>query len=249
MSLSRSRRQPIPVALQRKDLKAELERAVASTYLNVTTGTSLCVSLPRPSARLPLAASDAPTLPSRSSVKIGSTSQHSAAELGANLRAVLPYIATRIPAAPSTFANVQSLHLKSSTSVSLPIYNASLATRFDAVPEGAEATEARHKAEEKKAEEKRKRDERDAAKEKRRLERAVTKEGKGRAEKREREEDVEEEGEAAAAVVDEAPKPKAKKAKKEAKAAVGAAAPVSPATSEKKASKPKKASSSKKVKA
>jgi hypothetical protein len=34
-------RQPIPVALQRKDLKAELERAVASTYMNVTTGTSL----------------------------------------------------------------------------------------------------------------------------------------------------------------------------------------------------------------
>lgn len=34
-------RQPIPVALQRKDLKAELERAIASTYMNVTTGTSL----------------------------------------------------------------------------------------------------------------------------------------------------------------------------------------------------------------
>ncbi|GAA5904328.1 hypothetical protein JCM8208_006837 [Rhodotorula glutinis] len=230
-----AKKQPIPVALQRKDLKAELERAVASTYMNVTTGTSL-------------------------SVKIGSTSQHSAAELGANLRAVLPYIATRIPAAPSTFANIQSLHLKSSTSVSLPIYNASLATRFDAVPESAEALDERKKAEDKKADEKRKRDERDAAKEKRRLERAVTKEGKGRAEKREREEDVDEEqaavveedeaaAPAAAAVVDEAPKPKAKKAKKEAKAAVEAPAPVSPATSDKKASKPKKASSSKKVKA
>ncbi|KPV73382.1 uncharacterized protein RHOBADRAFT_48785 [Rhodotorula graminis WP1] len=230
-----AKKQPIPVALQRKDLKAELERAVASTYLNVTTGTSL-------------------------SVKIGSTSQHSAAELGANLRAVLPYIATRIPAAPSTFANVQSLHLKSSTSVSLPIYNASLSTRFDAVPETAEAADERKKAEDKKADEKRKRDERDAAKEKRRLERAVTKEGKGRAEKREREEDVEEEAAAAvaeeeaaapaaAAVVDEAPKPKAKKAKKEAKAAAEAPAPVSPAAADKKASRPKKASSSKKVKA
>lgn len=43
---SRANRQPIPVALQRKDLKAELERAVASTYMNVTTGTSLCVPLP-----------------------------------------------------------------------------------------------------------------------------------------------------------------------------------------------------------
>jgi hypothetical protein len=37
-----SRRQPIPVAIARKDLKAELERAVASTYLQVGTGTSLC---------------------------------------------------------------------------------------------------------------------------------------------------------------------------------------------------------------
>lgn len=43
---SRANRQPVPVALQRKDLKAELERAVASTYMNVTTGTSLCVPLP-----------------------------------------------------------------------------------------------------------------------------------------------------------------------------------------------------------
>ncbi|GAA5912004.1 hypothetical protein JCM5296_007319, partial [Sporobolomyces johnsonii] len=35
-----AKKQPIPVAIARKDLKAELERAIASTYMHVTTGTS-----------------------------------------------------------------------------------------------------------------------------------------------------------------------------------------------------------------
>ncbi|KWU45557.1 ribosomal protein L1, partial [Rhodotorula sp. JG-1b] len=96
-----AKKQPIPVAIQRKDLKAELERAIASTYMNVTTGTSL-------------------------SIKLGTTALHSADELLANLDAVLPYIATRIPNTPASFKNIQSLHLKTSTSVSLPIYTASL---------------------------------------------------------------------------------------------------------------------------
>ena len=33
-------RQPIPVNLQRKDLKAELGRAISSTYFHPSTGTS-----------------------------------------------------------------------------------------------------------------------------------------------------------------------------------------------------------------
>ncbi|TNY19043.1 ribosomal protein L1 [Rhodotorula diobovata] len=228
-----AKKQPIPVALQRKDLKAELERAVASTYMNVTTGTSL-------------------------SIKLGSTTQLTAAELLSNLRAVLPHIATRIPQAPSTFSNVQSLHLKSSTSVALPIYNAALSTRFDPVEEGDEVRAARDLAQRRKEEERRRREEREAEKERRRLERAATREGKGRAEKRERED---EDGEGAEAggeeapvaeaappaaeedKVDEAPKPKAKKAKKE--------STTSPAATkeDKKAAKPKKAAAAKKAKA
>lgn len=41
-------RQPIPIAITRKDLKAELERAVSSTYLQINTGSSLSVLPPLP---------------------------------------------------------------------------------------------------------------------------------------------------------------------------------------------------------
>ncbi|GAA5823196.1 hypothetical protein JCM3770_004311 [Rhodotorula araucariae] len=219
-----AKKQPIPVALQRKDLKAELERAVGSTYMNVTTGTSL-------------------------SIKLGSATTHTAAQLADNLRAVLPYVAARIPQAPASFANVQSLHLKSATSVALPVYNATLAGRFEDAPEGDDERAARVAAAERKEAERRQREEREAAKEKRRLERAATKEGKGRAEKREREdeESAAEGAEADAAVgevekVDEAPKPpKAKKAKKDATAEAAAPASASKEAKADKAVKPKKA--------
>lgn len=36
-----AKKQPIPVSLSRKDLKGELERAVAGTYLQIGTGNSL----------------------------------------------------------------------------------------------------------------------------------------------------------------------------------------------------------------
>lgn len=207
---------------------------------------------------LPLLTTDPRHLTHHSSIKLGSTTQLTAAELLSNLRAVLPHIATRIPQAPSTFSNVQSLHLKSSTSVALPIYNAALSTRFDPVEEGDEVRAARDLAQRRKEEERRRREEREAEKERRRLERAATREGKGRAEKRERED---EDGEGAEAggeeapvaeaappaaeedKVDEAPKPKAKKAKKE--------STTSPAATkeDKKAAKPKKAAAAKKAKA
>ncbi|BGP51719.1 proteasome-interacting protein cic1 [Rhodotorula kratochvilovae] len=213
-----AKKQPIPVALQRKDLKAELERAVGSTYMNVTTGTSL-------------------------SIKLGAATTHTAAQLADNLRAVLPFVAVRIPQAPSSFANVQSLHLKSATSVALPVYNASLTGRFEDAPEGEDERKAKEEAKARKEKERREREERDAAKEKRRLERAATKEGKGRAEKREREDEEAEEGAPAEEVVEEkaeeAPKPpKAKKAKKEKDAA---AAPQEKEAKAEKAAKPKKA--------
>ncbi|GAA5820876.1 hypothetical protein JCM11251_001855 [Rhodosporidiobolus azoricus] len=192
-----AKKQPIPVALQRKDLKAELERAIASTYLNVGTGTSL-------------------------SIKLGTTSLHTPSELLANLRAVLPYIASRIPNAPQTFSNILSLHLKTTTSTSLPIYNASLASAV----EPAELSEGQKKqveeAKAKKAAEKEERQKKEAEKEKRRLERSATKGGKGRLEKRPleeaeegAEEPVEEDGEKVEQAKEETveqPKKKAKKA-------------------------------------
>ncbi|BGP20189.1 hypothetical protein JCM10213_005957 [Rhodosporidiobolus nylandii] len=193
-----AKKQPIPVALQRKDLKAELERAIASTYLNVGTGTSL-------------------------SIKIGTTSLHSAAELLANLQAVLPYLASRIPNTPATFSNILSLHLKTSTSTSLPIYNASLATAFDA-PELSEAQKKeRDAAVQKKAQEKAERKAKEEEKERRRKERSATKEGKGRLEKRTQEDVAEEDAEIEAVAEVAAPvedakteEPKPKKAKKSA---------------------------------
>ncbi|GAA5951614.1 hypothetical protein JCM3765_005984 [Sporobolomyces pararoseus] len=147
-----AKKQPIPVAITRKDLKAELERAIASTYMQVTTGTSL-------------------------SIKLGTTSLHSPSELLSNLLAVLPYIATRIPNAPSSFSNVQSLHLKTSTSTSLPIYNSKLDDRFT----GFELSEEEQKVrDEKLAEKKRIKEE----KEQRKKERSATKDGQGRLEKK-----------------------------------------------------------------
>ncbi|GAA5929868.1 ribosomal L1 domain-containing protein [Sporobolomyces koalae] len=194
-----AKKQPIPVAIARKDLKAELERAIASTYMQVTTGTSI-------------------------SIKIGTTSLHTPAELLANLQAVLPYIATRIPNAPSTFSNVQSLHLKTSTSTSLPIYNAKLEDRFT----GYELTEEEQKAKDDKlAEKKRIKEE----KEQRKKERSATKDGQGRLEKKRtadeeeteetekaQEQEEQEVTEAAPAKKEEAEKRPNKKAKKEKKA-------------------------------
>ncbi|GAA5972802.1 hypothetical protein JCM11641_003947 [Rhodosporidiobolus odoratus] len=195
-----AKKQPIAVALQRKDLKAELERAISSTYMNVGTGTSL-------------------------SIKIGTTSLHSPAQLLANLQSILPYVATRIPNTPQTFSNILSLHLKTSTSTSLPIYNASLTTAFDAPELSEEQKKAREEAKEKKAIEKEERKKKDEEKERRRLERLPSKDGKGRAGKRTQEEAGEEDEEAVEEGVakevaqgEKVEEPKAKKQKKEKKA-------------------------------
>ncbi|BGP27656.1 ribosomal protein L1 superfamily protein [Rhodotorula toruloides] len=189
-----AKKQPIPVAIQRKDLKAELERAIASTYMNVTTGTAL-------------------------SIKLGTTDLHSASDLLANLDAVLPYIASRIPQVPSSFSNIQSLHLKTSTSTSLPIYNAPLSERFEGTGLTAEQEKERAEKLEKKKAEKEERRKRDEEREARKKEQSATKDGQGRFEKK-RERDEEEEGEDGEQVetvrekASEAKEPKAKKAKK-----------------------------------
>ncbi|GAA5865618.1 hypothetical protein JCM8547_007664 [Rhodosporidiobolus lusitaniae] len=198
-----AKKQPIPVAFQRKDLKAELERAIGSTYMNVGAGTSL-------------------------SIKLGTTSLHTPQELLSNLLAVLPFLATRIPNTPATFSNILSLHLKTSTSTSLPIYNASLESAFEEVRGSKEQEEERERKV-------RERKEREEEKEVRRRERSATKEGRGRLEKgtkrRQEEvegedEEIEEEGKGVSAVVEKAKElekkadegPSNKKAKKSKKA-------------------------------
>jgi len=93
-----AKKQPIPVCLKRKDLKGELERAVSSTYFHQNQGTC-------------------------SSVKIGVLGQHSSAQLLQNLSTALPHVVKNIR---ENWDNVQSIHIKTSSSASLPIWSCKL---------------------------------------------------------------------------------------------------------------------------
>lgn len=99
-------RTPIPVTLSRIDLKAELERALAATYLHLGRGTCVAVKI-------------GPLSPP-------STDSHSFTtdQLLANLLSVIPHLAVRIPL--GGWGNVQSLALKTSRSAALPIWSCSL---------------------------------------------------------------------------------------------------------------------------
>jgi ribosome biogenesis protein UTP30 len=92
-----AKKQPIPVCLTRKDLKSELERAISSTYMHQNKGT--CTS-----------------------IKISTLSQ-SPVQILANLESALPAIASHIKGG---WSNIQSLHIKTNSSVSLPVWNCSL---------------------------------------------------------------------------------------------------------------------------
>lgn len=119
-----AKRSPIPVTLKRADLKAELERAIASTYLRINKGTSV-------------------------SVKIASLNVHSPSEIYDNLCAAVPYLDTKLPL--GGWDNVQSLHIKTTSSIALPIWNCSLDDeegRFFAPDVNAEQVEAAKKAKE-----------------------------------------------------------------------------------------------------
>lgn len=94
-----AKKQPIPVNLTRKDLKGELERAISSTYFHQNQGTC-------------------------SSVKIGTLSQSSSHVLD-NLKTALPAIVKTIKGG---WDNLQSLHIKTSTSASLPIWSCDLSS-------------------------------------------------------------------------------------------------------------------------
>ena len=153
-------RQPVPVSLARKDLKGELERAVASTYLQINTGTSL-------------------------SIKFGTTSLHTPAQLLANLYSLIPQLAVVLP--HGGFENVQSLHIKTSTSISLPIYTISLSEGRFTGP-GEVELKAIEGKKEVKAEKVREKEEKLAVREARRVEREEEKEKREKRAKEDKEE-------------------------------------------------------------
>lgn len=94
---------PIPVNLKRKDLKAELARAVSSTYYNPTTGTSVSVRVATPSTSTPTQAIE-------------------------NLLEAIPQVVAQIQ---DEWENILSIGIKTSNSVFLPVYSAKLDGRFD----------------------------------------------------------------------------------------------------------------------
>ncbi|KDQ09448.1 hypothetical protein BOTBODRAFT_69143 [Botryobasidium botryosum FD-172 SS1] len=98
----KAKKQPIPVNLKKKDVKAELEKAVSATYMHQNKGT--CTS-----------------------IKIADFTQ-TAEKTIANLTSAIPAIVANIKGG---WDNVQSLHIKTSKSVSLPIWTCELSEGAD----------------------------------------------------------------------------------------------------------------------
>ncbi|KAJ6602227.1 ribosomal protein L1p/L10e family-domain-containing protein [Mycena sp. CBHHK59/15] len=92
-----AKKQPIPVCLTRKDLKGELERAISSTYMNQNQGTCTAIKI--------------------------STISHKPSQVLENLQAALPTIVKSIKGG---WDNVQSLIIKTNSSVGLPIWSCDL---------------------------------------------------------------------------------------------------------------------------
>ncbi|KAJ7166451.1 ribosomal protein L1p/L10e family-domain-containing protein [Mycena crocata] len=92
-----AKKQPIPVCLTRKDLKGELERAIASTYMNQNQGTCTAIKI--------------------------STVSHKPSQVLENLQVALPVIIQNIKGG---WDNVQSLLLKTNSSAGLPIWSCDL---------------------------------------------------------------------------------------------------------------------------
>ncbi|KAF9221528.1 ribosomal protein L1 [Gyrodon lividus] len=113
-----AKKQPIPVCLTRKDLKGELERAIESSYMHQNKGT--CTS-----------------------VKVGLLSQ-TPKQIQNNLETALPAIVGYIKGG---WDNIQSLHIKTSTSVSLPIWSCDLGDEEGGRWNGLKAEEGEEGAE------------------------------------------------------------------------------------------------------
>ncbi|KAF8318947.1 ribosomal protein L1 [Clavulina sp. PMI_390] len=92
-----AKKQPVPVSLTKTNIKTRLENAISSTYLHQNQGT--CTS-----------------------IKIA-TSSHSSAQIAENLATAIPPI---IASVADGWDNIQSLHIKTSQSASLPIWTCNL---------------------------------------------------------------------------------------------------------------------------
>ncbi len=124
-------RQPIPVNLNRKDLKGELSRAISSTYFHESLGTA-------------------------TSIRIATASHHTSEQTLANLLAAVPQIVSRLQSrhtssnadAPmeSGWDLVHSIGIKTSGSMTLPIWNCKLSERFSIVDGVAVKNQKRKKA-------------------------------------------------------------------------------------------------------
>ncbi|KAG1821318.1 ribosomal protein L1p/L10e family-domain-containing protein [Suillus variegatus] len=111
-----AKKQPIPVCLTRKDLKSELERAIESSYMHQNRGT--CTS-----------------------VKIGLLS-HTPEKILDNMKISFPAIVNNIK---GNWDNIQSLHIKTNSSISLPIWTCELGDatggRWDGMVQSKDASE------------------------------------------------------------------------------------------------------------
>lgn len=99
-----AKKQPIPVNVLRKDLKAELGRAISSTYFHPSTGTS-------------------------NSVRIATCGVSTPKQVVDNILAALPAAVGLIPGG---WDNVLSVGIKTNTSILLPVWNSKLDGRFKA---------------------------------------------------------------------------------------------------------------------
>ena len=111
-------RQPIPVNLKRKDLKAELARAISSTYFHPSTGTSLAVRIATPSTTTPQQTLD-------------------------NLLAAVPLVLAQVHGG---LENVLSVGIKMSESTLLPVWSSKLEGRFVQPTPSAKGKKAEAKA-------------------------------------------------------------------------------------------------------
>ncbi|GAB5587735.1 proteasome-interacting protein cic1 [Umbelopsis nana] len=89
------KKQPIPVDLKKPNLKAEIQKALDSTYMHLNAG-------------------------SCSAIKVGTTAM-SEQQIFENILTVVPQVVDNIP---KKWKNIQSINIKTSDSISLPIFNA-----------------------------------------------------------------------------------------------------------------------------
>ncbi|KAL2914636.1 proteasome-interacting protein cic1 [Polyrhizophydium stewartii] len=89
------KKHPVPVDLTKKNVKAEIERAINATYLNFNKGAC-------------------------NSIKAG----HLNLDLAQNVQNILDVVRGAAEKIPGKWNNIQAVHIKSSTSIALPVYNA-----------------------------------------------------------------------------------------------------------------------------